>query len=103
MKGGHDAAHQASDALCVGRKLFCLRTPVVRHPLSLHGTGCTLSAAITASLATGRSLTEAVVEGKAFVYDAIRHGRTVGPKASVLGMVKCGETKCVKVTRVSEQ
>jgi hydroxymethylpyrimidine/phosphomethylpyrimidine kinase len=88
LKGGHDAAHRASDALCVGGKLFRLRTPVVRHPLSLHGTGCTLSAAIAASLATGRPLIDAVVEGKAFVYAAIRHGRILGPHATVLGMTR---------------
>ena len=88
VKGGHGRTHQASDFLCVGgSKLMRLRTPVVRQPLSLHGTGCTLSAAITAALATGCSLTEAVVEGKAYVYEAIRNGRVVGPRATVLGMV----------------
>ena len=50
-----------------------------------HGTGCTLSAAITAALAKGRSLLEAVVDGKAFVYEAIRTGRMVGSSAAVLG------------------
>ena len=81
VKGGHDAAHPAGDALCVGRKLFRVSTPVVRQPLSLHGTGCTLSAAIAAALATGCSLPDAVVEGKAYVYEAIRTGRGVGPHA----------------------
>ena len=88
VKGGHDSTCRASDALCIGRKLFRISTPVVRHPLSLHGTGCTLSAAIAASLATGRSLVDAVVEGKAYVYEAIRTGRVVGPHATVLGMAQ---------------
>ncbi|MEI8242834.1 MAG: bifunctional hydroxymethylpyrimidine kinase/phosphomethylpyrimidine kinase [bacterium] len=89
VKGGHGSfSNQASDFLCVGEgQLACLRTPVVRHPLSLHGTGCTLSAAITAALATGCSLADAVAEGKSYVYEAIRHGRTLGPQAAVLGMV----------------
>lgn len=99
VKGGHGSlADRASDVLCAGAgKLVRLRTPVVRKPLSLHGTGCTLSAAITASLATGRSLTEAAVEGKAFVYEAIRHGRTLGPLATVLGMVQHKAATCVRV------
>ena len=97
VKGGHDTLRQASDALCVGEKIFCLSTPVVRHPLSLHGTGCTLSAAVTAALATGCSLIDAVVQGKAFVYDAIRTGRRVGPHAAVLGMAKRKSVTCVRI------
>jgi hydroxymethylpyrimidine/phosphomethylpyrimidine kinase len=100
LKGGHDRAHPASDILCTGRKLLRISTPAVRHPISTHGTGCTLSAAIAAALATGCSLTDAVIEGKAFVYHAIRNGRTLGPRAAVLGMVKRGGVKCV---RISEQ
>ena len=100
VKGGHDAAHCASDALFASGRLFCIRTPVVRNPRSLHGTGCTLSAAIAAALATGRSLTAAVVEGKAFVYEAIRHGRSLGPRATVLGMVKRKAGTHVQVARM---
>ena len=86
VKGGHDAAHCACDALCLNGEILCVRSPVVRKPLSLHGTGCTLSAAIAAALACGNSLMDAVVAGKAYVYEAIRRGRTVGPHAAVLGM-----------------
>jgi hydroxymethylpyrimidine/phosphomethylpyrimidine kinase len=38
---------------------------------STHGTGCTLSAAITAGLALGRPLEEAVAGGLDFVHRAI--------------------------------
>jgi len=38
---------------------------------STHGTGCTLSAAITAGLALGRSLEQAVADGLDFVHRAI--------------------------------
>jgi hydroxymethylpyrimidine/phosphomethylpyrimidine kinase len=97
LKGGHGScAARASDYLAgVGRDVLCLRTTVVRDPLSLHGTGCTLSAAITAALATGCSLAEAVREGKEYVYRAICAGRSLGTRAAVLGMV----TRC-KVTHV---
>ncbi|MEI6211828.1 MAG: bifunctional hydroxymethylpyrimidine kinase/phosphomethylpyrimidine kinase [bacterium] len=99
VKGGHASpAHQASDFLCTGgAHLFRLRTPVVRDPLSRHGTGCTLSAAITAALASGCSLQDAVVAGKAYVYDALCHGRTLGPRATVLGMVKRRKPATVKI------
>jgi hydroxymethylpyrimidine/phosphomethylpyrimidine kinase len=38
---------------------------------SVHGTGCTLSAAITAGLALGRPLERAVEDGLDFVHRAI--------------------------------
>src|SRR5262249_5053051 len=43
-----------------------------------HGTGCTLSAAITAGLAQGRPLVEAMRDAKAYVTRAIREGFTLG-------------------------
>lgn len=89
VKGGHGSRKdQACDWLCIGKRLYQVRTAVVRQPLSLHGTGCTLSAAITAALATGAPLTNAVAAGKAYVYDAIRSGCRVGPQAAVLGQVR---------------
>lgn len=86
LKGGHDAERPGEDLFCAGGRVLSLSTPVVERPLSTHGTGCTLSAAITASLARGRNLETAVTEGKAYVYEAIRTGRSLGPKAAVLGM-----------------
>jgi hydroxymethylpyrimidine/phosphomethylpyrimidine kinase len=41
---------------------------------SSHGTGCTLSAAIAAGLALGRSLEEAIGQAKAYVTRAIQEG-----------------------------
>ncbi|MEX2459083.1 MAG: bifunctional hydroxymethylpyrimidine kinase/phosphomethylpyrimidine kinase [Actinomycetota bacterium] len=43
-----------------------------------HGTGCVLSASITAYLALGEALPEAVRRGKEFVTEAIRHGLAIG-------------------------
>jgi hydroxymethylpyrimidine/phosphomethylpyrimidine kinase len=43
-----------------------------------HGTGCTYSAAITAGLARGRSVPEAVAEAKRYVTAAIRDGFALG-------------------------
>jgi hydroxymethylpyrimidine/phosphomethylpyrimidine kinase len=77
VKGGHlDGA--TSDDLLVwegGRRwLEAERLNVT----DTHGTGCTLSAAITAHLAQGASLLTAVERGKAFVTGAIRHALSLG-------------------------
>ena len=48
-----------------------------------HGTGCTLSAAITAELAKGAEILDAIARAKRFVTEAIRTnpklGRGIGP------------------------
>jgi hydroxymethylpyrimidine kinase/phosphomethylpyrimidine kinase len=85
VKGGHHVRAPATDWLAVERRLYRLSAPVARHPLSLHGTGCTLSAAIAAALARGVPLPQAVATAKGYLGDAIRAGRRVGPQAAVLG------------------
>ena len=85
VKGGHNAENIAEDVLFDGEGTTWFSTPVVADPVSTHGTGCSLSAAIAASLAVGRSLRDAVAEGKAYVYESIRTGVYVGPRATVMG------------------
>ncbi len=85
IKGGHGSARTARDLLFDGESAIWLESPTVEDPLSTHGTGCSLSAAITAALACGKELTEAVVAGKAYVYEAIRTAVAVGECAAVLG------------------
>ena len=85
IKGGHSSRSPARDILYDGRDIYRLESPRVEDPLSTHGTGCSLSAAITASLACGNDLVDAVVEGKAYVYEAIRTAVSVGECAAVLG------------------
>jgi hydroxymethylpyrimidine/phosphomethylpyrimidine kinase len=46
VKGGHEVVQRATDLLFDGTRLWRLTTPVVAAPLSTHGTGCALSAAI---------------------------------------------------------
>jgi hydroxymethylpyrimidine/phosphomethylpyrimidine kinase len=81
IKGGH-LAGDATDVLwngAVWRDFPAPRIPT-RHT---HGTGCTYSAAITAGLATGLPLCDAVARAKQFVHQAIRTapglGRGCGP------------------------
>ena len=85
VKGGHGTGVAAEDVLFDGADLYRISTPRVDGPLSTHGTGCSLSAAIAASLACGKNLLDAVVDGKAYVYEAIRTGVWVGVASAVLG------------------
>jgi len=53
--------------------------------VATHGTGCTYSAAITAGLAKGLSLEEAIIQAKKFVTDSItRHVRWASHSGSTL-------------------
>ena len=77
MKGGHLEGDRAADLFADGDREEWLEADRIDTPHT-HGTGCTLSAAITASLARGASLGEAVRTGKAFVTEAIRHALSLG-------------------------
>jgi hydroxymethylpyrimidine/phosphomethylpyrimidine kinase len=78
VKGGHlEGADEAADLLVDGAGAEWLTAPRIDTPHT-HGTGCTLSAAIAAHLAMGRGLRDAVVAGKAFVTEAIRHALPLG-------------------------
>jgi hydroxymethylpyrimidine/phosphomethylpyrimidine kinase len=51
-----------------------------------HGTGCALAAAVTASLARGRELRQAVDLARAFLFEAIRIAEAPGQGARLLGL-----------------
>ncbi|GIQ67354.1 bifunctional hydroxymethylpyrimidine kinase/phosphomethylpyrimidine kinase [Xylanibacillus composti] len=82
LKGGHLEGETAVDLFYDGHSFIELAHPRI-HTLHTHGTGCTLSAAITAELAKGASLEAAVRTGKAFISAAIAHavgvGKGIGP------------------------
>jgi hydroxymethylpyrimidine/phosphomethylpyrimidine kinase len=80
VKGGH-LAGEAVDILFDGHDFHLLHAERIASPHT-HGTGCTFSAAITAGLARGLQLTQAVTEAKAFVTEAIRHGYAIGSGTS---------------------
>jgi hydroxymethylpyrimidine/phosphomethylpyrimidine kinase len=81
VKGGHLAGN-ATDVLYDGHSFFEFSAERVPTPHT-HGTGCTLSAAITAQLARGVALREAVQAAKTFIDAAIQShpalGRGNGP------------------------
>ena len=75
IKGGHlPGARQAVDIFYDGRTELLLTAPLIRG-LSLHGTGCTYSAAITGYLALGRALPQAVQLAKEYITQAIAQSR----------------------------
>jgi hydroxymethylpyrimidine/phosphomethylpyrimidine kinase len=75
LKGGHLPGECAIDLLFANGKVVEFSAPFV-HGVATHGTGCTYSAAITAGLAKGLSLEEAISDAKKFVTEAImRHFR----------------------------
>lgn len=77
LKGGHLSA--TSDAVDVfhsdeGQELLTSRRLDI--PEGVHGTGCTLSAAVTALLARGLDLRSAVMDAKVYITEAIEHRRS---------------------------
>ncbi len=78
VKGGHLPGNLAAvDLLSNGE----VEVEVASERLDTrdtHGTGCTVAAAITAGLARGLEVPDAVREAKAFVTGAIRHGLRLG-------------------------
>ncbi|MBD8006583.1 bifunctional hydroxymethylpyrimidine kinase/phosphomethylpyrimidine kinase [Bacillus norwichensis] len=81
VKGGR-LEGPAVDVLFDGEKFHMLEAPRI-DTIHTNGAGCSYSAAITAQLAKGKSVQEAVEEAKKFITAAIRHSitfrRGVGP------------------------
>ena len=77
IKGGHGTGHESIDVLVAADGTAF----VFSHPrlavTNTHGTGCTLSAAITALMAAGVTLIEAVPRAKRYVWRALVEGRNL--------------------------
>lgn len=80
LKGGHEEGDVKTDILFsnsatgIQSTLFTSETVATRN---IHGTGCTLSSAITAFLARGLALEEAIVEAKKYISNAIQSGADI--------------------------
>lgn len=70
LKGGHLRGRHAVDLLCDGKGTREFVLPYLRGR-ETHGSGCTLSAAIAAGLARGRSLSASVEAAKKFLHRGI--------------------------------
>ncbi len=74
IKGGKQLQHEkAADLLFDGKKHYLLTSEKIDTTYN-HGAGCTFAAAITANLANGQSVKDAVLNAKIFVATAIEHG-----------------------------
>ena len=74
IKGGKAlAGDKAIDLFYDGSKFTVLESEKI-SPAYNHGAGCTFAAAITAGLAQGLSVEEAILKAKDFVTEAIRSG-----------------------------
>ena len=72
LKGGHRDVDCAVDVLIDGNAGYLLSSPVL-EPRNSHGTGCSMSAAITACLSLGYSVFDAVIYAKAYVYGTLEN------------------------------
>lgn len=77
LKGGHLPGHEVADLLArPGLPTLRLASPRISSR-NVHGTGCTLSAAIAAHLALGEDLDDAVRHARAYILGAIAAGAEV--------------------------
>ena len=88
VKGGHLRGRDAVDVLFIDGKVIEFSAPKT-FGVATHGTGCTYSAAITAGIASGLSLEEAVTRAKKFVTESIaQHFRWMSPSGKKLDALK---------------
>jgi hydroxymethylpyrimidine/phosphomethylpyrimidine kinase len=82
VKGGHAGGPESIDVCATTTTSFEIRAPRIDTPHT-HGTGCTLSSAIAANLASGLADREAIELAREYLDGAIRHapglGRGHGP------------------------
>ena len=77
LTGGDEDGLESIDLLDDGDRVSELRGARL-ETRATHGTGCTFSAAVTARLARGASLDDAVTAAKRYVESAIRHAYPLG-------------------------
>lgn len=87
LKGGHFAASdECSDVLCCDEGNYLISSPMLelKNEFAAHGTGCTLSAAVSAKFATDLSVIDAVVSAKAFVYGSLKEAVCINDKLDAM-------------------
>ena len=77
VKGGHLEGPECVDLLVTDDGTQWYRSPR-QADVASHGTGCTLSAAITAALAHGLTMTDAVAQAKTFLDHALARSLQLG-------------------------
>jgi hydroxymethylpyrimidine/phosphomethylpyrimidine kinase len=89
VKGGHLTGADATDVLFDGKSHRLFTSARIDTAGQTHGAGCTLAAAITAHLARGVALGEAIEAAKKYVAEALRAspGLRVGRGAAPLNHI----------------
>ncbi|MGB3294565.1 MAG: bifunctional hydroxymethylpyrimidine kinase/phosphomethylpyrimidine kinase [Phormidesmis sp.] len=82
--GGFQGELRGVDVWFDGEQMEILRTAQV-DTQNTHGTGCTLSSAITANLAKGLDSLAAVTAAKAYVTQALQHALSIGKGQGPVG------------------
>ncbi|MBM7702216.1 bifunctional hydroxymethylpyrimidine kinase/phosphomethylpyrimidine kinase [Metabacillus iocasae] len=77
IKGGHGEGEDLVDLLYDGQEFLYITSKRI-HTKNTHGTGCTFAAALTAQLAKGSSVRQAVVVAKDFIQAAIEEDLKIG-------------------------
>lgn len=77
VKGGHIGGPIVTDVLQTTTGEWIFESPRI-NTTSTHGTGCTLASAIAALLGQGRSVPEAVEQGRDYLMGAIRSAKGFG-------------------------
>lgn len=77
VKGGHLAGAEVVDLLLGSNSMHLYWSPRIKTSNN-HGTGCTYAAAITAALALGMKMPEAVAEARRYLLQALTRGLQVG-------------------------
>ncbi len=92
LKGGHMAGPETIDCLCTaeGCELFPAKRIKTHHT---HGTGCTLSSAITALLSSGLSIRDACAEAIRLTRIAIDRAFAIGSGAGPLNVFAWAGTR----------
>lgn len=84
VKGGHLDGDAVVDLFLDGSRVVLLRSHRI-HTRATHGTGCTLSAAVAANLALGRTLAEAVKRARQYLRTAMLRAAPLGEGHGPLG------------------
>ncbi len=81
LKTGHQLQGEtANDVVAYGGKLYHLSSPVCEvQKFAAHGTGCTLSSALTAAFALEFPWKKALKMAKGFVYGSLNESVPIGP------------------------
>ncbi|MDR2235483.1 MAG: bifunctional hydroxymethylpyrimidine kinase/phosphomethylpyrimidine kinase [Chryseobacterium sp.] len=77
LKGGHQETSMITSLFCDENGHYHSFETLKFDTNNTHGSGCTLSSAIAAFLAQGKTLYEAVSLGQQYVYRAIENGKDV--------------------------